>query len=126
MHIVSAILLSIVAAGPLAAGDQTRTLEVGGRSRSYIVHVPPKYDGKHRTPVVLVFHGGGSNAEQMRRFCGLSEKADSEGFIAVYPNGTGWLERMLTWNGGNCCGYQRRRPHLAGPRSEGAVSRQID
>ena len=27
----------------------------------------------------------------MVRFCGLSEKADKEGFIAVYPNGTaGW------------------------------------
>ena len=38
-------------------------------------------------------------------FCGLNEKADKEGFIAVYPNGTGRLEQMLTWNGGNCCGY---------------------
>ena len=41
----------------------------------------------------------------MVRFCGLNEKADQEGFIAVYPNGTGRLEPMLTWNGGNCCGY---------------------
>jgi poly(3-hydroxybutyrate) depolymerase len=28
------------------------------------------------TPVVLTFHDGGSNAEQMVRFCGLNEKAD--------------------------------------------------
>ena len=56
--------------------------------------------------MVLAFHGGASNASIMVRFCGLNEKADKEGFIAVYPNGTGRLERwLLTWNGGNCCGY---------------------
>jgi polyhydroxybutyrate depolymerase len=54
---------------------------------------------------VLAFHGGGSNAEQMVRFCGLNEKADKEGFIVVYPNGAGRFRRALTWNGGNCCGY---------------------
>src|SRR5437016_6447484 len=41
----------------------------------------------------------------MVRFCGLNEKADRAGFLAVYPSGTGRLERALTWNGGNCCGY---------------------
>jgi polyhydroxybutyrate depolymerase len=38
-------------------------------------------------------------------FCGLNEKSDQAGFIAVYPNGTGPGDRALTWNGGNCCGY---------------------
>jgi polyhydroxybutyrate depolymerase len=55
--------------------------------------------------VVLAFHGGGSNAQQMVRFCGLNEKADEAGFIVVYPSGTGRLERALTWNAGNCCAY---------------------
>jgi polyhydroxybutyrate depolymerase len=59
-------------------------------------------------PVVLGFHGGGSNAEQFVRFSGLNEKANEAGFIAVYPNGTGRFRRMLTWNGGNCCGYAMR------------------
>jgi polyhydroxybutyrate depolymerase len=100
------LLLSVLlAAEPLSTGDHTRTLEHGGRARTYIVHVPPKYDPKQPTPVVLAFHGGGSNAEQMVRFCGLNEKADQETFIVVYPNGTGRVERMLTWNGGNCCAY---------------------
>ena len=89
----------------LGPGDHTRTLQGDGWQRSYLVHVPPQYDPKKPTPVVLVFHGGGSNAEQMVRFCGLNEKADQEGFIAVYPQGTGRFKRLLTWNGGNCCGY---------------------
>ena len=90
---------------PVAPGDHTRTLQVDGRERSWLIHVPPKYDPQKRSPVVLIFHGGGSNAEQMIRFCGLNEKADQQGFIAVYPRGTGRFERLLTWNGGNCCGY---------------------
>ena len=100
------LLATLFVAAPLAPGDHTRTLEHDGRTRSYLVHVPPKYDPKRPTPVVLAFHGGGQQRlEQMVRFCGLNEKADKEGFIAVYPNGTGRLEQMLTWNGGNCCGY---------------------
>jgi polyhydroxybutyrate depolymerase len=56
-------------------------------------------------PVVLIFHGGASNAEQMVRFSGMNDKADNAGFIAVYPNGTGRDDKLLTWNGGNCCGF---------------------
>jgi polyhydroxybutyrate depolymerase len=102
LHLVALLTMGVT---PLAPGDHASTLQVDSRSRSYLVHVPPKHDPKKPTPVVLAFHGGGSNAEQMVRFCGLNEKADKEGFIVVYPSGTGRFEKMLTWNGGNCCGY---------------------
>jgi polyhydroxybutyrate depolymerase len=105
MHAAILALLVLVAADPLASGDHTRTLQHGGRTRSYIIHIPPKHDPQRPAPVVLAFHGGGSNAAQMIGFCGLSDKADKEGFVVVYPNGTGRRERMLTWNGGNCCAY---------------------
>ncbi|MEI7684172.1 MAG: PHB depolymerase family esterase, partial [Planctomycetota bacterium] len=62
-------------------------------------------DSKKPTPVVLAFHGGGGNADSMIVFSGLNKKADAAGFIVVYPNGTGRLEKILTFNGGNCCGY---------------------
>jgi polyhydroxybutyrate depolymerase len=90
---------------PLVPGDHTRSLEVDRRTRTYLVHVPRKHDPKKPAPVVLVFHGGGSNAEQMIKFCGLNETADKQGFVVVYPSGTGRLKNALTWNGGNCCGY---------------------
>jgi polyhydroxybutyrate depolymerase len=89
-------------------GDSIRRLTIGGLERSYLVHVPPQYDGSKPTPVVLAFHGGLSNSEQMARFCGLSDKADEAGFICVYPNGTGRLSAALTWNGGNCCGFAKQ------------------
>jgi polyhydroxybutyrate depolymerase len=103
MPFVSLVLATLLAAGALAPGDHTRTVQHAGRTRSYIVHVPPKYAGQP-TPVVLVFHGALMDAAMTAGFTGLSEKADREGFLAVYPNGTGWLN-MLTWNGGDCCGY---------------------
>ena len=53
---------------------------------------------------MLVFHGGATNAKTMVRFCGLNETADRNGFLAVYPSGTGRNPNLLTWNAGNCCG----------------------
>src|ERR1043165_116778 len=100
-------LLLFGPAQPRRLGPRGRTpaLTVGCRERTYLVHVPRSYDGTKPYPVVLAYHGGGSNAEQMARFCGLSDKAEQAGFLAAYPTGTGRLKKLLTWNGGNCCGY---------------------
>jgi polyhydroxybutyrate depolymerase len=95
---------AVAAAEQFGPGDHTLSLAVGGLQRSAIVHIPPQYDRTVAMPVVLAFHGGGANADNMVRFSGLNDKADEAGFIAVYPNGTGRLQRMLTFNGGNCCG----------------------
>jgi polyhydroxybutyrate depolymerase len=75
-------------------------MNVGGLERSYLVHVPPGYNARRPTPVVLIFHGAGLDAERMVRFCGLNEKADQAGFIAVYPNGCG-----RSWNAEICCDF---------------------
>ncbi|MGO9112397.1 MAG: alpha/beta hydrolase family esterase [Thermoguttaceae bacterium] len=104
MNLIPILFATIFAATPLSPGDHTRTVQHDGRTRSYIVHIPPRYDPKQPTPVILVFHGAMTDASITVRFTGLNEKADREGFIAVYPNGTGRFERILTWNGGNCCG----------------------
>ena len=84
-------------------GDHTRTLVHDGRQRSYLVHLPTNYHGSRPLPVVLLFHGGGSNARQFLRFTGFNATADQHGFIAVYPNGTGKTNQgyeILGWNGG--------------------------
>src|SRR5262245_53543218 len=89
----------------LIPGEHTRTVVVAERQRSYFVHVPRSYDGTKSAPVVLAFHGGGSNARQMEHFCGLTDKAETEVVLVVDPSGTGRTEQLLTWHGGNCCGY---------------------
>jgi polyhydroxybutyrate depolymerase len=93
--------LTTWSAGPekLAPGDDARILEIDGRKRSYLVHVPPSYNATSPAPVVLIFHGAGMNAKLMLEFSGVNAKADEAGFVAVYPNGTG-AGPFLTFNSG--------------------------
>jgi len=110
LAVVLAALLALAACPTCAADAKARdtlySLRHDGRARTYLVHLPPAYDRAKSWPVVLVFHGGGGHGEQMARMTGFSGKADREGFIAVYPNGSGrWQNRFLTWNAGNCCAW---------------------
>jgi polyhydroxybutyrate depolymerase len=75
-----------------------RTLAVDGRQRSYLVHVPRRYDPGKPTPVVLAFHGAFMNGAAMAAFSGLSAKADEAGFIVVYPDGVGVSKSFLFFN----------------------------
>ena len=85
---------------PLVPGDYTRTVKVDGRLRSYLIHVPAKYNSKQPTPVVLAYHGVMTNGPFMAVATNLNVKADDAGFIAVYPNGTGKGGLFLAWNSG--------------------------
>lgn len=87
----------------LTVGDHTRHLMIGDRKRTYIVHVPPGYDPKTPTPVVLALHGAAMNGSMMVWFTGLNKTSDSKGFIVVYPSGTG-AGPLLTWNAGGLIG----------------------
>jgi len=73
---------------------ESKTIKVGDAERSYNLFVPGKARGK-KSPLVLVFHGGGGNAAQVERGTGFSELAVKEGFIVAYPQGTG-----NQWNDG--------------------------
>ena len=93
--------------GMLKPGNINGTIEVDGRQRTFVIHLPTAFDVNKALPLVIVLHGGGGNAENAETMTGMSLKADTEGFIALYPNGSSRLrsDRFLTWNSGNCCGY---------------------
>lgn len=78
-------------------------------SRKYLLYVPASYDASQLVPLVLFFHGGGGHMEQAVADYGWEEKADKEGLIVAFPNGSSRLPRqhLATWNAGNCCGYAR-------------------
>ena len=92
----------------LTTGDHVFELQYGGLQRRYIVHVPRRAVGR-AAPVMLALHGGGGSGAQFQRENRLDPVADREGFMAVYPDGTGPLRRrLLTWNAGvHCCGWAR-------------------
>lgn len=99
------LLVMLVFAAQPARADDSVALDWGGQRRPFIVHLP-KGEAKENLPVVLVLHGGGGNAENMRSMTGMNEVADKHGFLAVYPEGFGspLMDRMRTWNAGDCCG----------------------
>ncbi len=100
----------VLMASPVSAQDEILfeeyTLIYDGVERIYLVYVPPQYDGITPLPLVFVLHGGGGNPYMYDEMTGFGQKAHDEGFILVYPAGTGELQRqLLTWNSGYCCAY---------------------
>ena len=59
-----------------------------GIQRNYIVYIPEIYDGSSAVPLVLNFHGYGSNATQQMFYGDFRDIADTEGFLLVHPEGT--------------------------------------
>jgi polyhydroxybutyrate depolymerase len=89
---------------------QLRTIQSGGLDRYFRVHEPVGYDPQQSYPLVMAFHGGGGNAVQFADQTEMYVTADSNGFLLVFPEGTGLLGgpplyALETWNAGNCCGW---------------------
>ena len=83
----------------LARGSSSHTIDFHGVTRSYRTYVPASVGPSEPVPMVMMLHGGFGSDEQAERDYGWDSKADSEGFIVVYPNGQG-----RAWNAGTCCG----------------------
>lgn len=100
-----AALAGPACAASLTPGDHEFMLTHGGLQRSYLVRVPPAVAAVKPLPVVLNFHGGGGHAAVQKSYSRMDAAADRDGYVAVYPNGTGGIGgRLLTWNAGSCCG----------------------
>lgn len=101
---------ALLAACGVRSGSQAEsdsfTISHDGLVRSYVLRVPANVRaGGGHVPLVLVLHGGGGNAANAEHVTGFTQLARTEGFIVVYPEGSGRRGRLLTWNAGHCCGY---------------------
>jgi len=101
------------AAPPCAEGGGWGTCAVAGfEDRPYDVKVPSGYDQATAFPVVVALHGGGGSAATAETMtCPGGDRAeasclqglgDVEGFLTVFPNGSGFppVRRLRTWNAG--------------------------
>lgn len=70
----------------LGPGRHALRLTVDGVERTYVVHVPPSYDSTAPSPLVVMLHGGGDTASAAMFETGWTDKADTAGFLAVFPN----------------------------------------
>ena len=64
------------------------TVNVGGRSRDALVHLPYGA-GRGPLPLVLLFHSWAGNPEDVAADTAFSSLADRAGFVAVYPRAIG-------------------------------------
>jgi polyhydroxybutyrate depolymerase len=71
----------------------TGRISSGGIDRGFRLHVPASYHPGGPAPLVLNFHGLGSNATHQESYSGLIEESDEAGFILVTPEGSGTPQR---------------------------------
>lgn len=66
------------------------SLVSSGQKREYLLHVPPKYDPTRPTALVISMHGAALWPAAQMKTSRWNEVADEQGFIVVYPSGTGF------------------------------------
>jgi len=79
-------------------------IRYNGARRSYLLHVPARWEPSKPLPLVIVIHGAFETARSMEKQTGFSELADRENFFVLYPNGIGIFGWLQHWNAGHCCG----------------------
>jgi polyhydroxybutyrate depolymerase len=67
--------------------DPRGTITVGGRERTYSLHVPDDYDGAKAMPLVLALHGRLGTGTGQEKLAHLDKVSDAHGFLVVYPDG---------------------------------------
>lgn len=97
-----------------APGVTTETLTTADGVREYRLAIPEGYTGRKPRPLVLNFHGLGSNAEQQALYSELEEKGPARNYVVITPQGSGGLR---FWN---------VLPELASPDDVGFTSALID
>ncbi|KAG5931723.1 hypothetical protein E4U53_001641 [Claviceps sorghi] len=63
------------------------SFDSGGRSRTYRLHLPSKYDAHKPTPLLLAYHGKGKQVVVFEGETRFSDESVNPNMIAVYPVG---------------------------------------
>jgi polyhydroxybutyrate depolymerase len=88
---------------PIPATDEERSLKVGELERTYYLHIPDGLNSAQSVPLVFLFHGYTENGAYARNYSGMDDIANANGFVVVYPEGSG-SDGSPSWNAGLCCG----------------------
>jgi polyhydroxybutyrate depolymerase len=72
-----------------AFGDVTQSIPVDGAVRTYRLAVPADYRADRPTPLILQFHGSGSDAVQQSAYSGLPAAGAAAGYLVATPDAIG-------------------------------------
>lgn len=122
MCVHSLALVLALAAGSSPFDTEDRTIEHGGKPRTYRLHVPAGFTKGKPVALVIVLHGFGANGKITEVLTGLTPLADKHGFAVVYPDGL--LSVWRFWEADR----PAARPKLARVRADdvGFVEELID
>lgn len=76
----------------------TGTIQSGGLTREYRLHLPAAYTGATAVPLVFNLHGYGSNNIEQEFYGSFLSIADTANFLIVHPNGTIDGQGNRFWN----------------------------
>jgi polyhydroxybutyrate depolymerase len=68
-------------------GTYTKSIDVNGKVREYLIHIPNAYDGTQSVPIMLNFHGWSMSASDQMNLSDMRALSESEQFILAYPQG---------------------------------------
>ncbi len=72
------------------------------------VQVPSSYSPERPTPLLVLLHGFGADAERIEDYLRFGPLADQLGLLYVRPEGTPDAFGSLYWDAGVCCGFYGR------------------
>ncbi|MDA7650719.1 prolyl oligopeptidase family serine peptidase [bacterium] len=76
----------------------TRTVDVQGVSRSYLLYVPASYSPVELAPLLFNFHGGDMTSQQMLQLADMRPQAEANSFLLIYPQGLPEAGGGPIWN----------------------------
>ena len=97
---IGSLALLIVLLGALTFAVVNRTngrIISSGETRRYLLHVPKNLDQSQPVPLVITIHGFAQWPANQANVSQWNPIADREGFIVVYPSGTGFPKRWLAF-----------------------------
>ncbi|MEL6674805.1 MAG: PHB depolymerase family esterase [Bacteroidota bacterium] len=85
-------------------GRNDYNLEIDSATRNFVIHVPASYDETSPVPLVLMLHGSGGDGAKFYNISKWVQKADEQGFIAVFPTALEYIlldnRRSTKWSAG--------------------------
>ena len=88
------------------AGDHKMSVNVDGKNRTFIMHVPSAYKGDKPVPLVVDYHPVMGSGQGQLSGTTYKAQTDPEGVISLYPDGTKSADSRKMgpgWNVGPCC-----------------------
>lgn len=90
------VLLVLLAVYAIQINRSNGQLFSAGEQRAYLLHVPQSYRGDVSVPLVVSLHGFAQWSANQMEISRWDKLADEQGFIVVFPSGTGFPLRWRT------------------------------